>query len=47
MKAYSRYKAMPNYYKEPPKLKGYSEEEINKIKNTAENISIESIFGGN
>lgn len=47
MKAYSRYKAMPNYFKEPPKPKGYSEEEINKIKNTAENISIESIFGGN
>lgn len=46
MKAYSRYKSMPNYFKEPPKLKGYSEEEINKIKNTAENISIESIFGG-
>lgn len=47
MKAYSRYKSMPNYFKEPPKPKGYSEEELDKIKNTAENISIESIFGGN
>jgi hypothetical protein len=45
MKAYSRYKGNENYFKEPPKLKGYSEEELDKIKKAAEIISINDIFG--
>lgn len=46
MKAYGRYKASPNYFREPPKPKGYSDEEIEKIRKASEIISIKSIFGG-
>ena len=45
IKAYGRYKGNENYFKEPPKLKGYSEEELEKIKKAAEIISINDIFG--
>ena len=45
MKAYGRYKASPSYFREPPKLKGYSDEEIEKIRKAAEIISINDIFG--
>lgn len=45
MQAYGRYKGNENYFKEPPKLKGYSEEELDKIKKAAEIISINDIFG--
>ena len=46
MKAYGRYKASPNYFREPPKPKGYSDEEIEKIRKATEIVTIESIFGG-
>jgi len=46
MKAYGKYKASPNYFREPPKPKGYSDEEIEKIRKATEIVSIESIFGG-
>lgn len=46
MKAYGRYKGSPNYFREPPKPKGYSDEEIEKIRKASEIISIKSIFGG-
>ena len=46
MKAYGRYKSSPDYFREPPKPKGYSDEEIEKIRKATEIISIESIFGG-
>ena len=45
MKAYGRYKASPNYFREPPKPKGYSDEEIEKIRKATEIVTIESIFG--
>ncbi len=45
MKAYKLYKDKPEYYKEPPKLKGYSEEELDKIKKAADIISISNVFG--
>jgi len=46
MKAYGKYKASPDYFREPPKPKGYSDEEIEKIRKATEIVSIESIFGG-
>lgn len=45
MKAYKLYRDKPEYYKEPPKLKGYSEEELDKIRKAADIISINSVFG--
>jgi hypothetical protein len=45
MKAYGRFKGSPEYFKEPPKLKGYSEEEMKQIQDIAERISIKDIFG--
>jgi hypothetical protein len=45
MKAYSRYNANKNYLNEPPKPKGYSAEEVDKIKKAAELLNINSVFG--
>lgn len=45
MKAYGKYKASPDYFREPPKPKGYSDEEIEKIRKATEIVSIKSIFG--
>lgn len=45
MKAYSRYKSSPDYFGEPPKLKGYSDEELAKIQKATEIIKLKDIFG--
>ena len=45
MKAYSRYKSSPDYFGEPPKLKGYSDEELAKIQKATEIIKLKDVFG--
>ena len=45
MKAYSRYKSGKDYFSEPPKLKGYSDEELKKIQKAADIIKLSDIFG--
>lgn len=45
MKAYGRYKGNEDYFSEPPKLKGYSDKELERIQKAAEIIKMKDIFG--